>query len=703
MKLHFTKYVILILVAALFIGCEKSGHSTSPSLSITATQPRDGASNTPQSVSVLVKFTLPAGGVDNNSIQLYEHDLNGPIISTTTPSATNNNTTFTLSPKGVLKANTVYYVRLSPMIYALTNSDLHIKTTTFSFTTGEYESPTAYIPNLAFSQYSNVSQTPIFELQFSTPVTGVTTASVTLKQTTTGQSITMVEINSPIQSDTLFTFAPTVVLPAYTTYTLTLDSSITDISANHNQLALTEFTFTTGDYENPTVTLLPTFNTADTGLDPVIVLQYSTNVSGPTNISLGPYYPQLNSILCSSPSSSGTITCSTQLNLKPSTTYTLNVPDNPDAIPCEIYDLSINNNCLQPTSFSFTTGAQPSVTATIVPDWADTTQPPTIQLQFTGPAAGITGVTDAPDSVWLFNTTKTDTAHVPINIIQVGNAYTIAASLTGTSYTLGMCLSGCTIVSNDDAAIPISSWTYLDNFNPEDYERPTVIPEITPGNGYSASGTPNPTSLPPSITLIFNVDVTGVTNNSVTLHEGSPTGALVQTSTVSIAGINEGNKYTVSTTAPLNNDTYYLVVSPPIATAVGGVTIATYSPVNFNPVSWESPTVSEASKACYDFGCSSTTGICTRWYAFNFSRPVFAPTGSVQVIDCVLYQGCFSTTFDSQPTIPFLSPDTGLIVVNHPYPENDFTLNLNSAITSADNNIPIFPTSFNFNNIYCAP
>ncbi len=626
-KSKVTKYTIFLLSVTIMVSCGHSKSGGGSTLSILSTKPVDGETNVSQTPGIVINFSQSVTDVNTDTIQVYEHDPNGPVIATTIPLGTNSNKTFALSPQNQLTANMTYYVRISSMITAINNSSLHITTTTFSFTTGQFASPTVDVVNFEGSN-TGFPLNPDFQLLFSVPVTGVTASSIVLTDAS-GASVELTENGAPTDDYQEYSFMPTNRLAPNTTYILTVEDTITDLSVNHNHCILSEFTFTTGDYTIPTVQWYLPLNTSDMSLNPTIVLQYSklvnnindieiktTSCTGDNcNIWTG------NDFLCG-PAAGNTFTCAYTINnLSPSSSYDLIIPQS--TIEDDLGDF------VTPTTFIFTTGARPTATVHIVPDWADTTQPPFIKLAFSEP---VTDVTNVYYSVQLIdNTANNGGGAVVQNITITGGPQNFTVStrpMTSTSYSISL---GQAIVSYDDAGIPMLPAMYFENgFNPADYESPQVISTQVIGG---AQGYTNP----PAIQIIFNVNVSGVFTG-VTVHGNSSTGPLIG---ASITG--SGRTYTI-TTSNTSSSTYYLVAGPAVTTAVGRVpmTTAGYT-YSFNPIDWESPTVTMISPCYYFPGPPYQEA----WWEFQFSQSVTNINSGDIILNWGGYNAVYSLTTDS--------------------------------------------------------
>ena len=692
-KNNVIKYTIFLLSVIMVTSCGHSKSGGSGALTILSTKPVDGETNVSQTPGIVINFSQSVTDVNADTVQVYEHDPNGPAIAITIPLGTNSNKTFTLSPQNQLTANMTYYVRISSMITAINNGSLHISTTTFSFTTGQFASPTVDVVNFEGSN-TGFPLIPNFQLLFSVPVTGVTTSSVILIDAS-GASVALTENDAPTDDYQEYSFIPTTPLAPNTTYILTVEDTITDLSVNHNHCIFSEFTFTTGDYTIPTVQWYLPLNTNDMSLNPTIVLQYSKLVNNVNDIEINTTSCTgdncniwaSNNFLCG-PAAGNSFTCAyTVNNLSPSTSYDLSIPQS--TISDDLGDF------VTPTTFIFTTGARPTATVSIVPDWADTTQSPSLMLAF---SESVTDVTNGTYSVQLIdNNANNGTGEAVQNLSIAGGPqyYTVTTlPMTSTSYTLTL---GNAIISDDAAGIPISSAVYFPNgFNPKDYESPQITSTQVIG-GYQ--GYTNP----PAVQLKFNVKVSGVFTG-VTVHGNSSTGPLIG---ASITG--SGRTYTV-TTNNTSYGTYYLVASTAVKTAVGGVPMIAGYVYNYTPVGWESATASVGMQCQFILITSSGSMTELVTYYFTFSKPVSGI--STNSISLLLNGSNPGYTLDTLPSYPLIINQQNIngntICGESAFfaAGSDCTLTLNNNLigsTAPDGSfIPIAPYSINIGEEQCS-
>ena len=692
-KKNVTKYTIFLLSVIIVASCGHSKSGGSSALTVLSTKPVDGETNVSQTPGIVINFSQSVTDVNPDTIQVYEHDPNGPVMAMTIPLGINSNKTFTLSPQNQLSANMTYYVRISSMITAINNNSLHISTTTFSFTTGQFASPTVDVVNFEGSN-TGFPLNPNFQLLFSVPVTGVTTSSVILTDAS-GAGVELTESSAPADDYQEYSFVPQTPLAPNATYILTVEDTITDLSVNHNHCIFSEFTFTTGDYTIPTVQWYLPLNTSDMSLNPTIVLQYSKLVNNVNDIEINTTSCTGdncniwagNNFLCG-PAAGNTFTCAyTVNNLSPSTSYDLTIPQN--TMSDDLGDF------VTPTTFIFTTGARPTATMSIVPDWADTTQPPFINLAFSEP---VTDVTNAAYSVQLIdNTANYGAGAVVQNITITGGPqyYTVTTlPMTSTSYSLSL---GDAIISDDDAGIPMSSAVYFPNgFNPADYESPQITSTQVIG-GYQ--GYVNP----PAVQLKFNVNVSGMFTG-VTVHGNNSTGPLIG---ATITGY--GRTYTV-TTDNTSYSTYALVVSPSVSTAVAGVPMTVAYVYNYTPAGWESATASVGTQCQLIVITSNGSMTESVTYYFKFTKPVNAI--STNSISLLLNGSNPGYTLDTSSSYPLVinqenTNDDRICGLSEFFASGtDCTLTLNNNLigsTAPDGSfIPIAPYSINIGEEQCS-
>ena len=175
--------------------------------------------------------------------------------------------------------STTYYVVLSNAITDVAGNQLTV--TSFSFTTGSGSGGDTTAPTVVMTtpanNATNSSLSQIIQLQFSESVTNVDTTSITLHESsTTGTAVALGNITAGASNS--YSFSATSPLSSLTTYYVVLSNAISDIGGN-NQLSATSFSFTTGDFIAPTVSMItPTNNAESVSITPSITLQFSESV-----------------------------------------------------------------------------------------------------------------------------------------------------------------------------------------------------------------------------------------------------------------------------------------------------------------------------------------------------------------------------------------------------------------------------------------
>lgn len=333
-------FLTLILAGCLDAGCEV------PTVSMVS--PSNSSNNVPINPVIKLQFSSAVINVNSPNVTLHESSESGTTIAIGAITAGESNT-YSFSPLPLLNSYTTYYVVVdSGVTDSVGNA---VVTTSFNFTTGDYQSPTVSI--LAPSNNaSNISTSPNIQLQFSESVINVNVTTVTLH---TGSATgALVGVGSfTAGADNTYTFSPSTPLNEQTIYYVVVSDGITDIAGNH--LIPNEFNFTTGDFTAPTVSIIsPSNNANDVSADTSIQLQFSESVNNvnATTVTLhtasatgavvgvGSFIAGINNTYTFSPSS----------QLQSGVTYYVVVSDG-------VTDLA--GNALIPSQFNFTVVAQP--------------------------------------------------------------------------------------------------------------------------------------------------------------------------------------------------------------------------------------------------------------------------------------------------------------------------------------------------------
>ncbi|MDD3265870.1 MAG: Ig-like domain-containing protein [Burkholderiales bacterium] len=509
-----------------------TGDFTAPTVSmINPINNQTGVSKTP---NISLQFSEAVNNVNATNVKLHEAGNQSAIaIGSITLGA---NHIYTFSPSSPLNDGATYYVEIMNGIKDA--ADNPIAPTRFIFTTGDFT-----VPVVSMSTPSNnstgVSVSPSISFSFSEPVVGVTSQNVSLRL---GSSVGAVQSigNIVAGANNTYTFSPTNKLSESTVYFVTFNNNITD--AYGNGLAITSFSFTTGDFTGPTVIMTNPGNNSNgvIGL-PVISLQFSESVNNvvsnasvqlhragnnPTQVSIGNVTLGANNTYTFSPSAA----------LQESTTYYVEVTN-------AITDVS--NNQIATTRFIFTTGSDVnSPTATITSPANNATNvsmSPSITLRFSESVINVNAA-----NIKLKDSSNNEVA---IGNITLGanNIYTFSPSAVlepESSYTVVITKGGIRDLAGNLLPESVNS-----TFKTGDYRSPTVS-IVTPSN--NAIGV----SRSPVISLSFSESVINVTSPNVTLRVGSANGTVVPITPIT-PGAN--NTYSFSPVSILDEKSVYFV------------------------------------------------------------------------------------------------------------------------------------------------
>ncbi|MBY0379565.1 MAG: Ig-like domain-containing protein, partial [Burkholderiales bacterium] len=246
-----------------------TGDFTSPIVSII--KPNSNTNNVSVSPTIQLHFSEKVTNVNSNNITLHKAS-DGQIIPITSIILGDDNN-YTFSSINKLTENTTYYIMVESEITDFESNRL--AKYTFRFTTGDFTAPTVGLVQPS-NNANNVSLTPNIQITFSESVNYVDINNIKLRANTpTGTSL---PINSIIKgpNDT-YTFSPVTQLAENTPYYLIVESGIADPA--NNQLIRTIFSFTTGDFTAPQVSLInPNNNGSNISLNPTIKLKFSEPV-----------------------------------------------------------------------------------------------------------------------------------------------------------------------------------------------------------------------------------------------------------------------------------------------------------------------------------------------------------------------------------------------------------------------------------------
>ena len=206
--------------------------------------PANGVTGASLSQIIQLQFSESVTNVDTTSITLHAGSVTGAAVALGNITAGASNS-YSFSSTSPLSLSTTYYVVLSNAISDVAGNPL--EPTTFSFTTSsgggssDTTAPTV-VMTTPTNNATDVSITPGITLQFSEPVTNVTTTSITLHAgSVTGTAVALDGITGG--SNNSYSFSPASSLSPLITYYVVLSNAITDIAGN--PLTATSFSFTT--------------------------------------------------------------------------------------------------------------------------------------------------------------------------------------------------------------------------------------------------------------------------------------------------------------------------------------------------------------------------------------------------------------------------------------------------------------------------
>ncbi len=202
---------------------------------VTEQAPASDATAVQLTVNVLARFSEPVTGVSGTSFTLSS-PAGTAIPAAVTYNATNR--VAILNPTSNLETDTQYTATLNGGVRTIRDAAGDpLATTEWTFLTGPAPKTTAKAP---MSGAINVSRTANVTATFSEPVNGVSIASFTLTNATTGPITGIVSRSGTTNK---WILDPSQALAANTSYTVTLTGAITDIVGN--PLMTTTWTFTT--------------------------------------------------------------------------------------------------------------------------------------------------------------------------------------------------------------------------------------------------------------------------------------------------------------------------------------------------------------------------------------------------------------------------------------------------------------------------
>ena len=321
------------------------------------------------------------------------------------------------------------------------------------------------------------------------------------------------------------------------------------------------------DINAPTVALIaPNIHDPQISTIPSLQLRFSEEVENVNNTTIalhegsrdGPVVP-VGSLTAGD---DNTYTFSPPGTLKGNTTYCIVVSK---AITDE------SGNPLLPMDFCFTTGTVDAPVASLISpsnNAQSVSTHPTIQLRFSTPVQNVN-----PNTVVLHEGAVTGPVVMTGSLVAGGNnTYTFSPTRELKAQTLYSIVLSRTITGAATGTPLIAEQTFT--FTTSNSSGPGPV-DTTPPTVSLLTPTNNAThvSMTPNIQLKFSEAVLNVSPNTVTLHEGSVTGALVATGQMT-AGDN--HTYTFSPTTGLKQQTlYYVVLSNAITDTSGNALGAT--------------------------------------------------------------------------------------------------------------------------------
>jgi hypothetical protein len=315
--------------------------TTRPSVSTQG--PASNATGVAQTANITATFSEPVTGVGTATFTL-KNAATGAAVGATSVAYNATTRVAAFDPNVTLAADTKYTASLGTGIRDAAGNSL--TATTWTFTTGPTPTVSARTPGI---NATGVAQTANITATFSEPVTGVGTATFTVKNAATGAAVgaTSVAYNATTR---VATFDPNVTLAADTRYTATLASGIRDAAGN--PVAATSWTFTTGPA--PTVTgRTPAVNATRVGRTANITATFSEAVAGVSATTFRLKNAGTGAAVAGTVTRNGTTNqwiLNPGVTLAASTKYTVTLTGGAAAIR------DARGNPLTTTSWSFTTG-----------------------------------------------------------------------------------------------------------------------------------------------------------------------------------------------------------------------------------------------------------------------------------------------------------------------------------------------------------
>lgn len=416
-------------------------------------------------------------------------------------------------------------------------------------------------------QATNVSLAPLIVLNYSESMDSKTvnhdTVLLSTSQVTdtTQQGILAIGNIVASENNKTFTFSPESALLPNTKYYITVtkdNKTASGISVSG------QFSFTTGNYTAPTVSMLTPSNNNQVGLNPIIQLKFSEAVQGVNSKTITLHEDSINGVVLVTSAiisgSDNTYTFSPTTSLNSKTSYYVVVADT-------ITDLEGNH--LVETNFHFVTSdftkgdsSTPEV-ALINPSNNATgiTTTPNIEIKFSEAVVGVDSNTIT------IHSGSIDGPLVPIGAFTPGadNTYIFSpqtALLSNTTYYITL-TNGITDIAGNSLTITNFLFTTGDFTAPE----VSILEPLDNATDVELS---------PTIKIRFSEAVQNITSSTVTLRRGSPDEDTVAISQITDEG---NNTYSFTPATSLSpNINYYVVLNNQITDNSGN----NLPPTNFH-------------------------------------------------------------------------------------------------------------------------
>ena len=476
---------------------------------VTGRTPASGATGQAVASKVTATFSeaLAAGSVSGATFTLK--NAAGTTISSSVAYDTATRIA-TLTPTASLAFGTTYTATLSGGTAAIRDvSNNPLASTSWSFTT--VAAPDTTAPTATTSPAANataVSPTGNITATFSENTTGVSGTTFTLKNAAGTSVAAVVTYNATTRVATL---DPTATLANSTTYTATLTGGAAAIRDTANNALVTKtWSFTTaaaGDVTRPTISArTPGVNGTAASTTGNITATFSENVNGVsgTTFTLKNAAGAAIPAVVSYSSTTRVATLNPNSTLAADTKYTATLTGGATAVRDAV------GNTLATSSWTFLTGAAPTVTIAPAANATGVSVSGNITGTFSENVAGISGT----------SFTLKNAAGTAIPAVVSYNATTRVATLNPNAnlaadqkYTVT--LTGSATAIRDTAGNPLATrtWTFLAG------TRPTVTARTPAVNALGVSRTANQTAT-------FSENVTGVSATTATLKNAT-TGAAI--------------------------------------------------------------------------------------------------------------------------------------------------------------------------------